>query len=284
MSRYDDFRVKIAAGDSGGQGPDVVQLFYGVAARDLPQGGASPAACPRADFTQRRSKASARYCPGIVPADGKWMRQGNSRGADGPSRSLCASSGTSTLFQGSRARSRTKPLRPTHSTSSTTYARTLTTAQPATGDLIQGGLTIDNAGGQDHHWLREVVPHRQFGGAALLPNDRKERWAYQQPSRHRRNAVVHRPGQDKQKVGNRTVFLDRRRQPAFRSGKAGRWVTIDGSFRTWAVARQSRRASTIGVTEPAVSHTNGNHSPTSRRTGVNGITTKATGAKALMPR
>ena len=42
------------------------------------------------------------------------------------------------------------------------YAKKLTKRSP-NGDLLQAGLTID-MGGQDHHWLREVLI-RQFGGA-----------------------------------------------------------------------------------------------------------------------
>jgi multiple sugar transport system substrate-binding protein len=41
------------------------------------------------------------------------------------------------------------------------YAAKLTKRSP-NGDLLQEGLTID-MGGQDHHWLREVLI-RQYGG------------------------------------------------------------------------------------------------------------------------
>ena len=57
---------------------------------------------------------------------------------------------------GSTLRSRHRP-----STSSSTRPEKLT-KRDAAGNLLQAGITLD-MGGQDHHWLREVLI-RQLGG------------------------------------------------------------------------------------------------------------------------
>ena len=108
------------------------------------------------------------------------------------------------------------------------YARKLTKRSP-NGDLLQAGLTID-MGGQDHHWLREVLI-RQFGGAPYSGNNKTV--AYNS------NAGVNATQwyidlAAKQKVGQIGFLTDG--VTAFRSGKAG--MTIDGSFRLGALDNQ----------------------------------------------
>jgi multiple sugar transport system substrate-binding protein len=144
------------------------------------------------------------------------------------------------------------------------YARKLTKRSP-NGDLLQAGLTID-MGGQDHHWLREVLI-RQFGGAPYSGNNRTV--TYNSPAGVNATqwyidlAAKHKVGQ----IGFLTDGVT-----AFRSGKAG--MTIDGSFRLGALDNQ--KGLDYGVAE-LPSH-NGIKSNFASYW-VNGITTKATGPK-----
>jgi multiple sugar transport system substrate-binding protein len=88
------------------------------------------------------------------------------------------------------------------------YAKKLTKRSP-NGDLIQEGLTID-MGGQDHHWLREVLI-RQFGGEPYSAD--KEDGGVQQPRRHRRHAVVRRPRRQAEGGTDRLSHRRRHRIP-----------------------------------------------------------------------
>ena len=145
------------------------------------------------------------------------------------------------------------------------YARKLTKRSP-NGDLLQAGLTID-MGGQDHHWLREVLI-RQFGGAPYSAD--KKTVAYNTDAgvaatQWYIDLVA------KQKVGQIGFLTDG--VTAFRSGKAG--MTIDGSFRLGALDNQ--KGLDYGVAElPARNGIKSNFASY----WVNGITAKATGAKA----
>jgi len=144
------------------------------------------------------------------------------------------------------------------------YAGKLTKRSPS-GDLLQEGITID-MGGQDHHWLREVLI-REYGGMPYSA-DRKT-VAYNTDA----GVAATQWYVDlfaKQKVGQIGFLTDG--VTAFRSGKAG--MTIDGSFRLGALDGQ--KGLEYGVAElPARNNIKANFASY----WVNGITTKATGAK-----
>ena len=144
------------------------------------------------------------------------------------------------------------------------YARKLTKRSP-NGDLLQAGLTID-MGGQDHHWLREVLI-RQFGGAPYSAD--KKTVTYNTDA----GVAATQWYIDlaaKQKVGQIGFLTDG--VTAFRSGKAG--MTIDGSFRLGALDNQ--KGLDYGVAElPSYNGIKSNFASY----WVNGITTKATGPK-----
>mgnify|MGYP003694417483 CR=1 FL=1 len=94
------------------------------------------------------------------------------------------------------------------------YAKKLTKRSP-NGDLLQAGLTID-MGGQDHHWLREVLI-RQFGGAPYSANNKTV--AYNSQRRRQRHAVVHRPRGQAEGRADRIPDRRRHRVPVGQGGR-----------------------------------------------------------------
>ena len=249
---YDDFRVKIAAAIPAGQGPDVVQLFYGWLQDYLKAGLLQP--LPAGAFSS--AEIETEFFPIVqqMKIDGKYYALPTAV------RSL-ALFWNKALFKEAGL----DPERPPATLDELVdYARKLTKRSP-NGDLLQAGLTID-MGGQDHHWLREVLI-RQFGGAPYSA-DRKT-VAYNTDA----GVAATQWYIDlaaKQRVGQIGFLTDG--VTAFRSGKAG--MTIDGSFRLGALDGQ--KGLQYGVAElPARSGIKSNFASY----WVNGITTKATGAK-----
>jgi multiple sugar transport system substrate-binding protein len=247
---YDDFRVKIAAAIPAGPGARCRAALLRLAA-GLPQGWF--AAAPSGQGLQRhRSRA----------------RVLSDRPADESGRQiLCAADGRALagalLEQGAVQGSGLDPERPPQTLAELVdYAKKLTKRSP-NGDLLQAGLTID-MGGQDHHWLREVLI-RQFGGAPYSSNNKQV--AYNT------NAGVAATQwyidlAAKDKVGQIGFLTDG--VTAFRSGKAA--MTIDGSFRLGALDGQ--KGLDYGVAElPSHNGIKANFASY----WVNGITTKATG-------
>jgi len=249
---YDDFRVKIAAAIPAGQGPDVVQLFYGWLQDYLKAKLLQP--LPASDFSV--VEIEREYFPIVqqMKVDGKYYALPTAV------RSL-ALFWNKTLFKEAGL----DPNRPPATLAELVdYAKKLT-KRSANGDLIQEGLTID-MGGQDHHWLREVLI-REFGGTPYSANNRQV--AYNS------NAGVAATQWyidlvDKEKVGQIGFLTDG--VTAFRSGKAA--MTIDGSFRLGALDGQ--KGLDYGVAElPSNNGLKANFASY----WVNGITAKATGQK-----
>ena len=249
---YDDFRVKIAAAIPAGQGPDVVQLFYGWLQDYLKAGLLQP--LPAGAFST--VEIDTEFFPIVqqMKVDGKYYALPTAV------RSL-ALFWNKTLFK-EAGLDPEKP--PTTLDELVDYAKKLTKRSP-NGDLLQAGLTID-MGGQDHHWLREVLI-RQFGGAPYSAD--KKTVTYNTDA----GVAATQWYIDlfaKQKVGQIGFLTDG--VTAFRSGKAG--MTIDGSFRLGALDNQ--KGLDYGVAElPSRNGIKSNFASY----WVNGITTKATGAK-----
>jgi multiple sugar transport system substrate-binding protein len=249
---YDDFRVKIAAAIPAGQGPDVVQLFYGWLQDYLKAGLLQP--LPAKDFS-------------VIEIEREFFPIVQQMKVDGKYYALPTAVRSLALFW-NKALFKEAGLDPERPPATLTelvdYARKLTKRSP-NGDLLQAGLTID-MGGQDHHWLREVLI-RQFGGAPYSPNNKQV--AYNT------NAGVNATQwyidlAAKEKVGPIGFLTDG--VTAFRSGKAG--MTIDGSFRLGALDGQ--KGLDYGVAElPSHNGIKANFASY----WVNGITTKATGPK-----
>jgi multiple sugar transport system substrate-binding protein len=249
---YDDFRVKIAAAIPAGQGPDVVQLFYGWLQDYLKAGLLQPLPAGAISTVEIETE----FFPIVqqMKIDGKYYALPTAV------RSL-ALFWNKALFKEAGL----DPERPPATLDELVdYAKKLTKRSP-NGDLLQAGLTID-MGGQDHHWLREVLI-RQFGGTPYSAD--KKTVAYNTDAGV--NATQwYIDLAAKQKVGQIGFLTDG--VTAFRSGKAG--MTIDGSFRLGALDNQ--KGLEYGVAElPAHKGIKANFASY----WVNGITTKATGPK-----
>jgi multiple sugar transport system substrate-binding protein len=249
---YDDFRLKIAAAIPAGQGPDVVQLFYGwlqdylkaKLLQPLPV-EMFPAAEIERDFFPlvKQIKVDGQYY--AVPTAVRslalfWNRK------------LMREAGLD-------------PARPPQTLDELVEAARKLTRRDAAGNLLQVGIALD-MGGQDHHWLREVLI-RQYGGTPYSAD--KKTVVYNSDA----GVAATQWYIDlaaKEKVGQIGFLTDG--VTAFRSGKAG--MTIDGSFRLGALDGQ--KGLEYGVTElPARGGVKSNFASY----WVNGITTKATGAK-----
>jgi multiple sugar transport system substrate-binding protein len=249
---YDDFRLKIAAAIPAGQGPDVVQLFYGwlqdylkaKLLQPLPPELFDPAEIEREFYPLvKQMKVSGQYY-GVPTAVRSLALFWN--------RKLVREAGLD-------------PAKPPQTLEELVEAAKKVTRRDAAGNLLQAGLALD-MGLQDHHWLREVLI-RQMGGQPYSSDGRTV--AYNSPAGVR--AVTwytdlvarHRVSE----FGFMTDGIT-----AFRSGKAG--LMIDGSFRLAALDGQAGLEYGVGELP---SH-EGRHFNFASYW-VNGITPKATGAK-----
>ena len=206
---YADYQTKVAAAILAGQGPDVVQLFYGWTdnlitgkmIRPL-RAEAFPAAEIERDFFP------------IVSA----MKRGNDYyGLPTAVRSLA-------LFYNKKAfkDAGLDPNNPPKNLEELVAAAEKTTKRDGSGNIVSAGLTLDMAG-QDHQWWREVLI-RQFGGVPYTDEDTKV--AYNDEA-GLKALTFYTDLQTKHKVGQ-AGFMDEG-QAAFRAGLAA--MTIDGTFR-----------------------------------------------------
>jgi multiple sugar transport system substrate-binding protein len=206
---YADYQTKVAAAILAGQGPDVVQLFYGWTDNFISgkmirplRAEAFPAANIERDFFP------------IVSA----MKRGNDYyGLPTAVRSLA-------LFYNKKAfkDAGLDPNNPPKTIDELVAAAEKTTKRDGSGNIISAGMTLD-MGGQDHQWWREVLI-RQFGGVPYTDNDAKV--AYNDEA-GLKALTFYTDLQKKHKVGQ-AGFMDEG-QAAFRAGLAA--MTIDGTFR-----------------------------------------------------
>ena len=159
---YADYQTKVAAAIIAGQGPDVMQLFYGwldtfitgKLIQPLPA-DAFPAAKIEADF---------------FPVVTAMKRGGQYYGLPTAVRSL-ALFYNKKLFEAAGL----DPAKPPQTLDALVAAAEKTVKRDGAGNIISEGITLDPAG-QDHHWWREALV-RQFGGAPYTENDRKTAYA-----------------------------------------------------------------------------------------------------------
>ncbi|EIM27177.1 extracellular solute-binding protein [Microvirga lotononidis] len=206
---YADYQTKVAAAILAGQGPDVVQLFYGWTDNFISgkmirplRAEAFPAAEIERDFFP------------IVSA----MKRGNDYyGLPTAVRSLA-------LFYNKKAfkDAGLDPNNPPKNLEELVAAAEKTTKRDGSGNLISAGMTLDMTG-QDHQWWREVLI-RQFGGVPYTNEDTKV--AYNDEA-GLKALTFYTDLQKKHKVGQ-AGFMDEG-QAAFRAGLAA--MTIDGTFR-----------------------------------------------------
>jgi multiple sugar transport system substrate-binding protein len=220
---YADYQTKIAAAIPAGQGPDVVQLFYGwldnfVGAKfiqPLPRDAFPPAMIER-DFY------------GIVSA---MKRNGEYYGLPTAVRSLGLFYNKN-LFKEAGL----DPANPPKTLDQFLEAAKKTVKRDAAGNMISEGVTLDFPG-QDYHWWREVLL-RQMGGAPYSADNRKVTYDSEAGAKALNYYAdlqrVHKVGQ----VG----FMDEG-QAAFRAGRAAMTSTARSASAPSAASRASNGAS-----------------------------------------
>lgn len=250
---YADYQTKIAAAMPAGQGPDVVQLFYGwldnfVSAKfiqPLPRDAFPPAAIEK-DF---------------YPIVSAMKRDGEYYALPTAVRSL-ALFYNKKLFQEAGL----DPNTPPKTVDELLDMAKKTTKRDGAGNMLSAGITLDFPG-QDYHWWRETLL-RQNGGAPYSDDNKKVTYDSEAGAKslnwYADLQRVHKVGQ----VG----FMDEG-QAAFRAGRAA--MTIDGSFRLGAFG--GIKAFEWGVAELPASADGKKANFASYW--VNGITTKPTGEK-----
>lgn len=248
---YADYRTKVAAAIPAGEGPDVVQLFYGwlndyVEAeliQPLPADRFAPADIEKNFFP-------------MVAA----MRRGESYMALPTAVRSLALFYNERLFEAAGI-----DAPPTTHDELIEVAKKLT-EKDAAGNITTVGITTGMTA-QDHHWIREVLI-RQFGG---------------EPYQDDYQTVGYTDGAGKKAFDFYTSlqaehgvtlsgFMDQP-QAAFKAGRAG--MHIDGSFRIGALDKT--RGLKWGVTELPASNDGIKSNYSSYW--VNGVTSKATGEK-----
>lgn len=250
---YADYQTKIAAAMPAGQGPDVVQLFYGwldnfVSAKfiqPLPRDAFPPAAIEK-DF---------------YPIVSAMKRDGEYYALPTAVRSL-ALFYNKKLFQEAGL----DPNTPPKTVDELLDMAKKTTKRDGAGNMLSAGITLDFPG-QDYHWWRETLL-RQNGGAPYSDDNRKVTYDSEAGAK---SLNWYADLQRVQKVGQ-VGFMDEG-QAAFRAGRAA--MTIDGSFRLGAFG--GIKAFEWGVAELPASADGKKANFASYW--VNGITTKPTGEK-----
>jgi len=209
---YADYQTRVVAAKAAGQGPDVVQLFYGwldnFVAGELIQ-PLDPAVFPYEGI-------EADFFP-IVSA----MKRGdNYYGLPTAVRSLA-------LFYNKNlfTEAGLDPENPPQTLDELVAAAKATTKVDGGGNITSAGITLDMAG-QDHQWWREVLI-RQMGGEPYNAD-------YTQVTYNDEAGIAatkfYTDLQQVEKVGQ-AGFMDEG-QAAFRAGLAA--MTIDGTFRLGA--------------------------------------------------
>ena len=248
---YADYRTKVAAAIPAGEGPDVVQLFYGwlndYKAAELIQ------PLPAADFPA--DAIDADFFP-MVSA----MREGDNYWA------LPTAVRSLALFYNTRLFEEAGIDGPPETLDEMIEIGQALTKRDGAGNITQAGLTMGMTA-QDHHWFREGLV-RQFGGEPYLDDYKTVNYNTEAGQA----AMEFYVGLGEEGGIGAIGFMDEP-QAAFKAGLAG--MHIDGSFRIGSLNKT--RGLKWAVTElPATS--DGMRSNYSSYW-VNAITTKAEGEK-----
>ena len=222
---YAEYQTKVAAAVTAGQGPDVVQLFYGWVDGFIAGKLIQP--LPKDAFPH--DKIESEFFP-IVKA----MKRGDEYyGLPTAVRSLA-------LFYNKKAfqAAGLDPNKPPQTLDELLVATEKTVKRDGSGNIVSAGITLDMAG-QDHHWWREVLI-RQYGGVPYTDNDRKVTYDSEAGLKA---LQFYTDLQTKHKVGA-VGFMDEG-QAAFKAGLAA--MTIDGTFRLGSF--NAIKAFEWGVTE-----------------------------------
>ena len=248
---YADYRTKVAAAIPAGEGPDVVQLFYGW----LNDYVAAQLIQPLPNDAFPVDKIEAEFFP-MVGA----MREGDNYWA------LPTAVRSLALFYNERLLEEAGVEPPTTMDEMVAAARAMTKTDAA-GNITQVGITAGMTA-QDHHWFREVLV-RQFGGEPYLNDYKTVNYSSDAGVAALDFYVGMSEGDD---PISSFGFMDEP-QAAFKAGMAG--MHIDGSFRIGSLNKT--RGLEWGVTElpAAADGTRSNYSSY----WVNAITSKAEGEK-----
>ncbi|MBB5516481.1 multiple sugar transport system substrate-binding protein [Rubricella aquisinus] len=248
---YADYRTKVAAAVPAGEGPDVVQLFYGWLNDYMDAELIQP--LPTDVFPPARIEAEFFPMVGAMERDGAYM-------------ALPTAVRSLALFYNERLFEEAGIDGPPETLDELVETAKALTKRDGAGNVTQVGLTTGMTG-QDHHWFREVLT-RQHGSTPYTDD-------YQTVTYNDEGglaALNFYTGLQSEHGVTVTGFMDEA-QAAFKAGRAG--MHIDGSFRIGAL--NNTRGLKWGVAElPA--------GPTGIRSNyssywVNAITTKAEGER-----
>ncbi|MFW5654713.1 MAG: extracellular solute-binding protein [Roseicyclus sp.] len=244
---YADYRTRVAVAIPAGEGPDVVQLFYGWLNDYIEADLIQP--LPEEEFPSDMIEAE------FFPMVGAMQRDGRYYALPTAVRSLA-------LFYNERMFEEAGIDSPPATLDELMEVAEALTERDGAGNITQVGLTSGMTA-QDHHWWREVLV-RQFGGEPYLDDYRTVNYN-DEAGLEALNFYL-----GLEDTVSRQGFMDEP-QAAFRAGRAG--MHIDGSFRIGAL--DGTRGLDWGVAElPAgPDGTRSNYSSY----WVNAITTKAEG-------
>ena len=250
---YADYQTKIAAAVPAGQGPDVVQLYYGWLDNFVGAKFIQP--LPRDAFPHDVIEKE------FYPIVQTMKRAGEYYGLPTAVRTL-ALFYNKKLFQEAGL----DPNKPPQTLDEYLEAAKKTVKRDAAGNMLSAGAVIDMPG-QDLHWWREVLL-RQMGGKPYSDDNKTVAYDSEAGAKalnwYADLQRVHKVGQ--------AGFMDEG-QAAFRAGRAA--MTVDGSFRLGAFG--GIKNFEWGVTELPAS-ADGKRSNFASYW-VNAITAKPTGAK-----
>lgn len=204
---YADYQTRVVAANLAGQGPDVLQLFYGWADQFIEGGLIQP--LPEDVFPVEAIESE--FFP-IVEA---MKRDGQYYGLPTAVRSLA-------LFWNKELFEEAGIDGPPETLDELIEAGKKLAQTDAGGNLTTVGITLD-MGGQDHQWWREVLT-RQFGGQPY--NDDYSEVTYDEAGGA--EALKWYTDMQTEHGFAQTGFMDEG-QAAFRAGRAA--MTVDGTFR-----------------------------------------------------
>ncbi len=248
---YADYRTKVAAAIPAGEGPDVVQLFYGwlndYVAAELIQ--------PLPSDTFPPAKIEDDFFPMVAA-----MREGENYWA------LPTAVRSLALFYNKRLFEEAGIDGPPETLDELVDIAGKLTKRDSAGNLTQAGFTI-GMNAQDHHWFREVLV-RQMGGEPYMDDYKKVNYNSDAGIK----AIEFYTGLVNDHKVAAFGFMDEP-QAAFKAGLAG--MHIDGSFRIGSLNKT--RGLEWGVTELPANADGERFNYSSYW--VNAITTKADGEK-----
>jgi multiple sugar transport system substrate-binding protein len=246
---YADYRTKVAAAIPAGEGPDVVQLFYGWLEDYVAAGLIRPLPADRFD-------------PAVIDAEFFPIVQVMKR--DGQYMALPTAVRSLALFYNRKLLEQAGVAKP-ETLEELVAAAEAITERDASGNLLVAGMTFGMTA-QDHHWFREVLT-RQFGGQPYSDDGMTVTYT----DAGGVDGFQYYVDMIKEHQVGEVGFMDEP-QAAFKASRAG--FHIDGSFRLGALRDQ--RGLDWGVMElPAKDGERFNFSSY----WVNAVTSKAEGEK-----